>query len=1053
MWKDARHRFQIALFCLAGLFFLINGQATAQTAEAYLNRAREHYRTDDFEAAGQAYQAAFDLGEANTQLYALTGMIKIAASRSRIEEADSLVKAGQKLDKDPAIKTATSCAFAISVGEFYRSNSQFDKALTSHKSVIARSSGLTNDRIPYADALFYTALTFERLGLYDSSVYYVSHAYDVYKEVMDTTDLRFSSIYNGMGVCYYRANRLAESKQYYLLAKSIAEQQQNPYSSDLALCLSNLSSIYRAEEDYESAIAVTEKALHIFQYLKDENGVAGAYYGLGVYHYFLGDYGKTKDYMQSCIGIRERLFHKNHYSLIGPYQVLGISYEESGDYEKTLLMLEKAREKIIANYGQNSIEEGFNCENRAITLKITGQLDSALTYIKLAHRILPLHLDPNDYSLAINYYNYADILFGLDRYDQALALIDRSMAIYDEQEMQYSSENAQNVQLKALIAGERGQWKLADRYFSKVLEMVKLPSILNEGLNDALNPWMLSVLNEYTNYLFQKYRANHSEKTLEEMQHYAKLYLQLSEQFRLRFNDPYTKSILIKKNAESHQQKVGIYNLLYRQSQQAAFLDQAYLFSEYGRTAMLRDLQNDRIRSYAGLPDSLLVKERQLKRWISDYSEQLEEKPDSLELRQALLEARGKLDVHIEEVSHQYPRYHQLRFASQVPSLDSLLQILPEGHNLIQYMQDDTAYYGLLVNAEEKVLTWLGNKDYIHLAMKEWRAAITTQQEQLPDELLFKALWEPFSKKFQGERIIIVPVGQLFYLNFELLSHNGSYLIEDYNISYALSFSTYFSSDQNKQKGRLLAIAPGFEEEIKEHYLSKLDSLEVPDKDYLRTLRQPWSVSYTKELGQTYSNYILAGLSATESQVKQKLPQGQVIFFGTHAIAEAEDPLRSRLVLAKETGEQVEDGYLHAYELYGLPLSAGLTILSACESGLGQLQEGEGMVSLAYSIQYAGCPSTVMSLWKVDEKINTEISRSFLQHLSSGMEKSEALRQAKLDYLASGGQAHPFYWGGMVLMGQDGEVAMERKGGSWMILVGMVLLGGILLGMGWRKWF
>ncbi|MEZ4949999.1 MAG: CHAT domain-containing protein [Saprospiraceae bacterium] len=91
-----------------------------------------------------------------------------------------------------------------------------------------------------------------------------------------------------------------------------------------------------------------------------------------------------------------------------------------------------------------------------------------------------------------------------------------------------------------------------------------------------------------------------------------------------------------------------------------------------------------------------------------------------------------------------------------------------------------------------------------------------------------------------------------------------------------------------------------------------------------------------------------------------------MLYFGTHAIADAEDPLRSKLVLAKDF--EGEDGYLHAYELLGLPIEADLAVLNACESGLGNIQKGEGMISLSYSLQFAGCPSTVMSLWKVDEK-------------------------------------------------------------------------------------
>jgi CHAT domain-containing protein len=186
--------------------------------------------------------------------------------------------------------------------------------------------------------------------------------------------------------------------------------------------------------------------------------------------------------------------------------------------------------------------------------------------------------------------------------------------------------------------------------------------------------------------------------------------------------------------------------------------------------------------------------------------------------------------------------------------------------------------------------------------------------------------------------------------------------------------------------------------------------------------------------------------------VKANIHEGQVLYFGTHAIADPTDPLRSKLVLAKEVGEQREDGYLHAYELFGLPLQAELAVLNACESGVGNLQKGEGMISLAYSMHYAGCPSTVLSLWKVDEKINTGITAQFLDYLQQGVSSSEALRQAKLDYLNSAdarGQ-HPFYWGGMVLLGKDNPVALAAQPRRAWALLGVAGVLALLVYGGYR---
>ena len=190
-----------------------------------------------------------------------------------------------------------------------------------------------------------------------------------------------------------------------------------------------MSSISRAEENYREAIAYGEQALKIFRALKDESGISGVYYSLGIYHYYLGDYGRAKDYMEACIRIRERLFSPQHIALIGPYEVLGIAHEESGDYEKTLFYLRKGLEIIVANYPTGSVRQGFNYENIALAFKSNKQLDSALHYMQLAHTILPQQLPKNDYSMAVHFFSYANILYQLDRLREADDMLQKSNAV------------------------------------------------------------------------------------------------------------------------------------------------------------------------------------------------------------------------------------------------------------------------------------------------------------------------------------------------------------------------------------------------------------------------------------------------------------------------------------------------------------------------------------------------------------------------------------------------------------------------------------------------
>lgn len=127
----------------------------------------------------------------------------------------------------------------------------------------------------------------------------------------------------------------------------------------------------------------------------------------------------------------------------------------------------------------------------------------------------------------------------------------------------------------------------------------------------------------------------------------------------------------------------------------------------------------------------------------------------------------------------------------------------------------------------------------------------------------------------------------------------------------------------------------------------------------------------------------------------------------------------SRIVFALDDDPK-EDGFLHAYEVLNLSLNANLVTLSACETGLGKLSRGEGLIGLTNAFLYAGASSVLVSLWSVDESTGL-IMKYFYQNLKDGMNKTKALQKAKLSLLETHKKgmsfAHPFLWAPFVLMG------------------------------------
>jgi CHAT domain-containing protein len=162
---------------------------------------------------------------------------------------------------------------------------------------------------------------------------------------------------------------------------------------------------------------------------------------------------------------------------------------------------------------------------------------------------------------------------------------------------------------------------------------------------------------------------------------------------------------------------------------------------------------------------------------------------------------------------------------------------------------------------------------------------------------------------------------------------------------------------------------------------------------------------------------LLTGWEAREDFVKtHSLENYRIIHFACHGFLDESAPHRSALVLSLDSDPE-EDGFLQAREVYELRLKADLVVLSACQTGRGRLEGGEGLLGLPRMFFYAGARATISSLWKITDRSTASLMRALYEQLAAGADAGRALRKAKLEMLRSK-FAHPFYWGGFVLHGE-----------------------------------
>jgi CHAT domain-containing protein len=261
---------------------------------------------------------------------------------------------------------------------------------------------------------------------------------------------------------------------------------------------------------------------------------------------------------------------------------------------------------------------------------------------------------------------------------------------------------------------------------------------------------------------------------------------------------------------------------------------------------------------------------------------------------------------------------------------------------------------------------------------------------------LHKLLIAPALPHIRGKELVIVPHGVLHYLPFQaLLSPQGKYLIEDFPINYLSSASLMQFTKEKKRASRETTLALGNPERGDPAYNLRFAEREA------------------KEIAQSFpKSSVFVKDEATKSKALSLSPKNDIVHFAVHAEFNEDDPLSSALLLAKE-GQ--DDGRLKVSEIFSLNLKADMVVLSACDSGLGKISSGDEIVGMTRAFIYAGTPSVITTLWKVDDRASYELMAEFYRNLKS-LNKSQALRQAQLKTMKEFPQ--PLFWAAYGLTGE-----------------------------------
>ncbi|MCC5945757.1 MAG: CHAT domain-containing protein [Bernardetiaceae bacterium] len=898
----------------------------------------------------------------------------------------------------------------------------------------------------------------KELGNYDSALFFVKKGL----EQIQNTDFIGTQIqyflYGELGMLYMQENKLQEADKAFDDALSVKVAQESPlmqarvyikkaiisdmwadyeqashwyeeakiiYSSEkdtfhVAVILGNIGILYYKTRDIDRALNSLALSEHLLKSVQAQNDLAFASINTtrsAVYAY-LQDTLASYQYAQQAFAYKARVFELTHPAMIGYHNTMANHF----------LML--------------------------------GKLDSSLYHIQIALESSKKSKLENT-AVANTYSRLADWEQAKGNYDKSQKALERGIQILKENEGT-QIDIAVFYNLSAEFAQAAQNFDYAEKQLKIAFEKNTGKPSLNEH-TDWAQVLSAEVLIESmkirSDIAYAKAQKSKKQKDLQHALKTCKDFVSVLNFNRLNLRDKETALEYEKNRKQVLQKGLQIAYQLYAQTSQHRYAEDALFFAEQDKALiLLLRFHEALVQNNAGIPQALISKQNYIESRLLYWKAQRNEtnnKNEKEKIMRAIDSLAAQHEELLENLSQSYPAYHKMRFDWQTATAAQIREKLicnAAPRMLLEFAADAERYYAILIHQNGTEIIALGSVKEIDKHIFKLRKAVS---EQTPEaikqaEILYQMLIYPLEDKLSTERLIIIPEGNLALLPFEMLVRQTTknqntkdktprYWIFDKNIMYHYSATmlTHAPKQQVSEKPKhfFMGIAPTFTtntdqtRDAENHHLGKIGYAEKE----------------VKYLSQMFKGDYLLENNATETAFKNLKADYKVLHIATHAILDQANPNHSYLKL---NADEHNDGKLYMYEIYNQTFDADLITLSACNTGVGQLRYGEGLMSLARAFAYSGSPNIVMSLWEAPDKSTSEIMHIFYKHIADGMPTETALRQAKIEYLkkADNYAAQPYYWATFVFAGMpDMQIIQTQNTNNWFWYVGMFMFAAFLL--------
>lgn len=874
---------------------------------------------------------------------------------------------------------------------------------------------------------------------YQEALTVTEEAKELVDEKLDPkTFAEYSMLLQNLGVFHSRLGNFDEQMKAYQQGFAHSLSTKGRVSKEAADAYYNLGMAYLRRNQWNLTQAYLDTSLAIAQEINYQAGVTEALHILATCYANEGDYTKAIDYQLQSMKGREN------------DDYLSVKLNNLAEYQLNLGQFAQARQ----NFEQAIVKGPNNWGPRLNLIRLynaQGDWEKAeqLTDQWIGKIRTDPSLDPRQLKLLYNY--KASIYIHKEDWTTASFFLEKAIATTAEDPIRDASIY---LQLAKTRAGEREYQQALDaiQYAFRML-------FPNENLANPLqNPSLTSLLNAELSMELLAMKGRILRKMLllnygEDLEEAAMRLYRLAEDLitanRERYLNASSKSLLAQSAIALYRDAIELLYELYHRSADAKWVEQALYFSEKSRSVAVAERLNDiQAKLFTGLPAQLAAKENELLGDITFYSNQIANlgphiDPNLLkEWEQILFEKRKEQQALLRSLKSDFPQYFDVKYQSFELKIDQIRSsLLGEEEVLLEYFVGNNELYLFWVSAKHTGLERLGEFSQIEKDVKGFRNTILSQDESYFGSALslYQTLLGPVQEQLNGKSLVIIPDGALGYIPFEALltkavdveayTDRTPFLLQQHPTRYFFSVQVALLGQEMKRRStrkEIFGLSPNFVDSIPFYVANRQGEGE-------RLLRFPplkGAIEELEMMEERFPGLYLYGPAATKNAFWKQANQHEILHIATHTVIDDQNPNASGFVLASPERDSLYS-FLYAYELFNQTLLAELVTLSACNTGYGQIQQGEGIASLARAFAFAGCPNLVMTLWQIKDQATPQIMKSFYQNLTLGIGKDKALHLAKKDYLQTVNPLflHPYYWAGIIYVGDQNALPLNSKSG------------------------